>query len=294
MKILVIGADGLLGKQLTQNLKKEKFLVYESTYAEHDITSYNSIKGIFADRDYNYVINCAAYTDVNNSESDRKKAYSVNAVGVGVLSKLCLENNFHLIHFSTDFVFSGKASTPYIECSPTSPVNFYGSSKEQGEKILLKHFKNMNSKNYTIFRLQWLYGNNPKTFFMKILEKAKMGYPLTIVDDELGSPCSVNFISNTVIDYIRVRSSVRRMGGIFHLTHDNWCSRYECSSYFLNKLKLQVPITAIRDVPSEVKRPKFGILSNKKLRNYFKVQALSTWEQDLDLFVKELKDNGLV
>lgn len=287
MKVIVTGAKGLLGSCLSDKLEESGISVIRADLPEYNIISYPSVSKLFtADEKIDFLINCAAYTDVPKAEEDKQSAYFLNAQSCGVLSKICLENNVHLIHFSTDFVFDGKKDTPYEESDNTNPLNYYGESKLAGENIIQR-----NPVKSSIFRLQWLFGKSQKTFFSKILEKSKTDSTLKIVQDEVGSPCSVTFVSNTILKVITSKDLSLFNKKIYHLTHNNYCSRYECARYFLESINwggsLVPALTS--DFPSNVLRPKFGALSNQRLSSDLGID-LGTWESDIDSFLAEIKN----
>jgi len=288
MKVVVIGSLGLLGKELVKTLKNKGFQVLEADLPNYDLICYNSIGKLFWDnKDIDCVINCAAYTDVSGAEkeSEKTKVHCINVNGVLTLGQLCFSQNIKLIHFSTDFVFDGTSEIPYKENDIKNPLNFYGKSKLMGEEILLKGFSGVNNL-FTIFRLQWLFGNNPKTFFNKILKKAYLGDELDIVEDEFGSPCSVAFVSNVVTNFLLKNKKFKNE--VFHLTHDDYCSRYECAKYFLDKMGY-FKIHPIYNAVMDVARPKFGVMNNTKLKKCLK-SSLGSWKEDIDAFAKELRN----
>jgi dTDP-4-dehydrorhamnose reductase len=283
MTIAVTGSKGLLGSEFKNYLKDN---AYYLDRPEFNVSSQKSLEKFLKTHEVKYLINCAAYTNVPLAEKERESAYLANAQALGVLSGLCGGLGIHLIHFSTDFVFDGMSTSPYKETDDTNPLNYYGSTKLEGERILQKNMPA--PKNFTIFRLQWLYGHSPKTFFSKILEKAEKGEKLNIVNDEFGSPCSVRFIRETVINCINNKETNFK-GKIFHLTHDDYCSRYECGKYFLNKLGY-TNIEPINDLPmKDVVRPKFGVMNNTELVNSLGI-SLGSWKEDLDIYIDELKN----
>jgi len=286
MKIAITGSSGLLGSRLKSFFTEKGFEIISADRPEYNIASYESMKK-FLDPSVAYLINCAAYTNVPKAEEDQKQAYLVNASASGILAKVCSEYNIHLIHFSTDFVFDGESDTPYKETDEPNPINYYGLSKLHGERAIIKKMKD--NPKYTIFRLQWLFGDNEKTFFSKILSAAKQGKKLTIVSDEIGSPCSVEYISDVVYRCFFKKEPRKLKGKIFHLTHNDYCSRYTCGKYFLDKMGYGDQVSPVKDLPEEkVKRPKFGAMDNTKLKTIL-CGRLGSWKKDLDNYIEEIK-----
>ena len=283
--IALAGSNGLLGKEIenifiTNNIKHIKF-----NKPTCDITNENDLLNFFNfNRNIKIFINCAAYTDVPKAEFEEKeKCENVNGHSLRYLSKLCSDNGVHLMHFSTDFVFDGTKGFPYEEDDDPNPINIYGKSKLLGEKIITD-----NMENYSIFRLQWMYGHNSKNFFSKILNHARKNRGINLVVDEFGSPCSAKFVAETVVDILECGVSNFK-GNIFHLTHDNFCSRYECGFSFLANFDNFAVYPILSSDISGVPRPKYGALSNKKL-TVLLGKSLGTWQDDLQKYVKEMKN----
>ena len=182
-RVLVTGANGQLGKTINELFSKNednlKFTF--ATRAELDITKEANLKVFFRNNKFDYCINCAAYTNVEQAEKTPKTAYKVNAEGVKYLAEACKETDTVLIHISTDYVFDGEKTEPYTVKDKPNPINEYGKSKLLGEQ----HIQDILEK-YFIIRTSWLYskkyGNN---FYKTILEKAKAEKELFITDEQI-------------------------------------------------------------------------------------------------------------
>jgi dTDP-4-dehydrorhamnose reductase len=286
MKVAVLGSEGQLGSSLVKILEQSNFKVLKFSKKDCDITDQDSLDKLFEENHFHVLINCAAYTNVPQAETDRGKCFLINAECLKKISSLCLSYSVHLIHFSTDFIFDGKSSTPYFEDSEPNPINFYGWSKLEGEEVI----KNIlsESKLFTIFRVQWLYSNNQNNFFTKIKNAITTKGSIQLVEDELGSPCSADFISSVVTLCLRSPNYLKFRGEIFNLTHDNYCSRYDSGRYFLSKLGFSdESIKPVSNLPDQnnLKRPKHTVLNNSKILVYLGMKSLRTWEYDLDIFM---------
>jgi dTDP-4-dehydrorhamnose reductase len=291
MRVAISGTKGLLGSQIKNTLLNNNFQVLDFSRPEYDITDELAIKDFFNKNKFDIFINCAAFTDVPKSEVDPDNCLKTNSTGVGYLSDFCAKQNIFLIHFSTDFVFDGNARNPYVESDTVNPLNYYGYSKLVGENNLQIKMAENKKNNFCIFRIQWLYGDNQKNFFQKILQVAKKGSEISLVSDEYGSPCSSFFISQVILKVIEKNNLNKLRGGIFHLTHNNACSRYTCGRYFLNKLGFN-NVNAVSGIPDNgLKRPKYGVLNNSELSNLLGI-SLGTWEEDLDDYILFLKQEG--
>ena len=169
---------------------------------ELDITSEDSISNLFSTQRFDYCINAAAYTHVEKAETNKKQAFLVNAKGAKYLAKQCNNNNTVLLQISTDYVFDGKKGTPYTEEDQTNPINVYGASKLEGEK-LVKQF----SEKYYIVRTSWLYSNYGHNFYNSITRFAKEGRDLKITTEQTGTPTNALDLSKAILKIISFNSN---------------------------------------------------------------------------------------
>ena len=166
MKILITGAYGMLGSDLRETLKDHELLITGSK--DLDITDENKVMNYILDKSPEIVINAAAYTAVDNCETDYENAYSVNAIGPKNLAMACNKINIPLIHISTDYVFDGNKRTPLTEEDNLGPKTVYGKTKLEGEKMVQE-----NTKKYFILRTAWLFGIYGKNFVQTMLNLSK-------------------------------------------------------------------------------------------------------------------------
>lgn len=235
MKVILIGATGMLGADFLA-LLKGRAEVYAFDSKTCDITSEKSIELALAGlKDCDYLINCAAYTKVDLAESEKKKAYAVNVLGVKNLARFCKENAIVMVHFSTDYVFNGSGDKPWQEDDPVEPLNYYGYSKLQGELALGKVLQ----ESY-IFRVQWLYGKNGTNFVETILNKANESSELKIVADQWGAPSWTRDIARAVLSVIE-----KKEFGTYHLANLGCTNWYEFAKYFLKLKKIQAKIEPV-------------------------------------------------
>ena len=203
------------------------------------------------------VINAAAYTNVDGCETDRETCFAVNAEAVKNIAQACKGKGIFIIHFSTDYVFDGKANQPYTEDAPCNPVSAYGASKLAGEN----HLRDI-ADEYLIIRTAWLYGYHGKSFVSAILEKAGTTGALTVVDDQVGSPtCTRDLAAATelLLD--------KKARGIVHVTNRGYCSWFEFSKRILKEANLEhVSVTPIKtpDLKRPAPRPAYSVLSMQR------------------------------
>ncbi len=281
-KYILIGNKGQLGKEFEKLLRQngESFLPLD--LPEFDINSFKDLYQIFLKIKPKFVINCAAFTNVESAEVSQDAAFMTNAISVRNLAQLCNIFDSKLIHFSTDYVFDGKKSTPYTEIETTNPLNFYGKSKLLGE-IEIEN----SMSNYLIYRSSWIYGNGTQNFIYKLLNWSKANQTLNIVDDEISVPTSAKMIAEVVINSIE-----QNFTGLYHLTNSGACSRYQFAKEIAKIMQLNVEIKPAKmyDFPSSVKRPSYSVMSSKKFMNDFKIE-LPEWQKSLREFLENEKLN---
>ncbi|MBA6313757.1 dTDP-4-dehydrorhamnose reductase [Cellulophaga baltica] len=256
IKILVTGASGQLGKTLNDvrlEYPKLDFVFLDSK--QLDITDNLSIEKAFTLANFDFCINCAAYTNVEQAEKTPEIAFKVNAEGVKNLALACKENNVCLIHISTDYVFDGEKLEPYtIEDTP-NPINEYGKSKLAGEKYIQEILDK-----YYIVRTSWLYskihGNN---FYKTILQKAKQGEIIKVTDEQIGCPTDTVNLTTLIISFI---SRKPKSFGIIHFSDNvpmNWFAFAELIIYN-NSIEPSKLLVLDRNYRTFAKRPKNSIM----------------------------------
>lgn len=270
--IYIFGANGQLGKSILNKLKnKYNVIGYKKKKLDIRSDKYNQLKIP------KIIINCAAFTDVDRSEKNKKLANSINNLALINLSKFCKKNNILLIHFSTDFIFDGKKSNYYNENSNSNPVNYYGLSKLRGEKKISKY-----SKHYFIFRVSWLFSKYKNNFVHSVKNKLKKKIAFSVVNDLYGTPTSCeyvsSFIKNNIKNFIKFKGRQR----IYHLTNGDKISKYEFAKKIELYLKKNNLITGDKYVYSKIyaKRAKNTALKSIFLSKNFS-DIKNNWEKDL-------------
>lgn len=292
MNVLIIGSNGQLAKELKNSLKSKKLKFFFISKQKINIVSFNSLNFYVNKHNPSIIINCAAYTDVDNSEIKRKTVYNINCNGVKNLVKICKNKKIYLIHFSTDYVFKGD-SQKYKEKDKTKPINYYGKTKEISEQIIMG-----NLKSYVIFRLSWLMGNYSNNFLKKIVSILKKNKKLLMVNDQFGNPTITFFVSKIIkISCENFYYKKNIFNGIFHLANEPYLSKLEFTKYVyrqLKKLKLTENNCKIIGVPSKTfkskaKRPKNSSLNINKIKSKIKNTNFS-WKLPLNKILKNIND----
>lgn len=203
------------------------------------------------------VINCAAYTKVDQCEID-PTCYNVNALGVYNLAHACKKIKAKLVHFSTDYVFKGDATKFYKETDGRNPVNHYGRSKMLGEVAIEAE---LDPSKYLQCRVQWLFGNNGPNFVKTMLNLAKKEPVIKVVDDQFGRPTSTFLLSKAIFELVDGGA-----GGFYHLGADNFCSWFDFAKEILKDQKVQVLPCKTEDFQRPALRPKHGVLDISKAK----------------------------
>lgn len=277
--IIILGAAGMLGSDLV-SLCKAKGLNFKAfDLPEFDITDLEQLNRVVAPAQI--VINCAAYTNVEKAESETQLAYKVNAEAVGHLARIAGENNIHLLHISTDFVFDGQLDRPYKETDPTNPISAYGRTKLQGEQLLAE--SNCSS---TIIRIQWTYGLNGNNFVKKIVKLAKTRDTLSVVDDQVGAPTPTTAIATAIIEML---DRDRIAEGLFHFAAAGSVSRFEMAQFIADKLNLPVEINPCKtsDFPTAAARPLNSRFDCSKIEILL-AGPIGNWHDNLENFLEQL------
>ncbi|PHN94939.1 dTDP-4-dehydrorhamnose reductase [Maribacter sp. 6B07] len=230
-KVLVTGANGQLGQCLQKIAPsyKELNVIFKSS-KELDITDILGIEEAFVKGNFNYCINCAAYTNVEQAEKTPDIAYKVNAEGVKNLANVCKSYNTTLIHISTDYVFDGEKDEPYTVKDVPNPINEYGKSKLLGEK----HIQEI-MDNYCIIRTSWLYSEFGKNFYTTILKKAKTDDILKVSNTQLGYPTNAMNLGEFIIGEIKLNEFKYR---VYHFTDKIEMTWYQFAVKIINDKKL--------------------------------------------------------
>ncbi len=257
MRVIITGAKGLLGSFLKDYLEND-FSIFAFSKEEFDITDLNGVLSVVEAIRPDVLINCAAYTDVDGAEKNYKRAFLVNGYGPRNLAIASSKYGFHLIHFSTNYVFDGNKKRPYLENDLTNPINTYGESKLSGEKEILTF-----TDNFSILRISWLYGVGGKGFPGKLLRRAGENSFIKVVRDMFCSPTSVRTVGDAVKFIIE-----NGFKGIFHCSSEGYLSFYEYSLILKSIFNFRSEIIPIfsKEIKYVAPRPEFSILESFLLK----------------------------
>lgn len=276
MKVLITGADGQLGKDFQKYFEKEGIDHISTDYNTLDITDLKSLREKITPN-ITHIINCAAYNAVDKAEEEWEKAYLINGIGVRNLALISNEINAELIHYSTDYVFSGKKGNKYTIYDEPNPVNKYGESKALGEKFVKLSYK------YYLIRVSWVFGTGNNNFAKKVIEWSKNKKELRIVDDEISSPTYTVDLVKATINLIKMKAY-----GLYHITNTP-CSRYEWAEYILKETGWNGKLNKAKkaEFSLSAERPDYAVLENF---GYYETtgEKMPEWKNATKRFLEEI------
>jgi dTDP-4-dehydrorhamnose reductase len=284
--ILVTGAKGQLGSEIEILVPKfEGFNFFLTDIDNLDITDYQSLNSYIENNDIQFIINCAAYTNVDKAESDIEKAYSINAEAVKNISDISLKNEIPVIHISTDYVFDGSSKIPYKEDDITQSLTVYGQSKLKGEIYAAHSFK------YMIIRTSWLYSIFGHNFVKTILRLCNEKDEIKVVDDQMGSPTNAEDLAQLILHLTQLyfHTPEKFFSGIFHFSNEGYCSWYEFAKEIIQVSNLKckvIPVTS-NEFLTVAKRPAYSLLDKSKIKSFHKIE-IEDWKAALKKCIKQL------
>jgi len=281
-RILLLGGSGILGSEVLNQLQVRNIDYVSPKSSDLDIRDKGSLESFIADFKPNWIINCAAWTNVDGAEDSFDSALELNSVAVKNIAEVAKKFECPVIHISTDYVFDGDSLDPYSETAPVNPVNRYGQSKLQGENALLEAF----SEGAYIVRTSWLYGAKGKNFVKTLAMKALNGESARVVDDQKGSPTSARDLAIGIIQLIETHP----MPGIYHYSNTGRCSWFELAQAIYEKAgadsNLVEPILSA-SLDLKAKRPRYSLLSKEKW-NSAGISEIPDWQSSLETLLPEI------
>lgn len=286
--ILVTGSKGQLGSELQFLLKNLNHQIYFTDIEDLDLTDIMAIRQFFEGKNISFCINCAAYTAVDKAETDLENTIKINVSAVKNLAEICSINNTFLIHISTDFVFDGSNCKPYIETDRAKPINVYGQSKYEGEKLALKE-----NKATIIIRTSWLYSSFGVNFVKTMLEIGKEKGKLNIIFDQIGTPTYAADLAEVIIQIIEKAllkdKKAYQLCGIYHFSNEGTASWYDFAVeiFRVSGVKCLVAPIHTKDYPTAAKRPFYSVLDKTKIKSTFDL-SIPYWRDGLTRCLKKL------
>jgi dTDP-4-dehydrorhamnose reductase len=255
-RVLITGGKGMLATAVARAWRERAADVVALDAAALDVTDANAVNASIADHQPSIVIQCAAFTRVDDAETQAARAYEVNEHGTMNVARACAAVGARLIYPSTDYVFDGCATTPYVPDALPNPINVYGRSKLGGE-----HAARL-AKDYLIIRTSWLYGPGGRNFVRIASDRARAHTPMSVVDDQRGSPTWTLDLAERLVALVLARPEA----GIYHMTNGGSASWYELAVEAARLLGAEAPITPTTSAqyPSAAKRPPYSVLDTAR------------------------------
>jgi dTDP-4-dehydrorhamnose reductase len=263
MRIVILGSGGRLGAALSRQYRKE-FDTIGLNHALLDLAKPNQIRDRLGPLEFDLLINCAAMTNVDLCESKRAEAFAINADAPKTLAEICRDKNAKLIHFSTDYVFDGSKSEPYIESDAAKPISVYGESKLRGEENVLAI-----NKKHLVVRVSWVFGPDRPSFVDAMIKRARAEEKIDAVADKFSTPTYTSDIARMLTQFLDVDVP----DGILHFANSGQCTWQEYAQHALDCCRqLGVPLKAktvdalkLADMQNWVaRRPIYSVLSTAK------------------------------
>ena len=286
MKILLTGAKGQVGNEIQRRSANLGFTVIPTSRATLDISDKTQIAAIFEHEDFDLIINAAAYTAVDNAESDKEAAFQVNAVGVEHLARLAKQHAIPLFHVSTDYVFDGETTVAYQETAKTNPQTVYGASKLEGENRLKETLEA-----HIILRTSWVFGIDGNNFVKTMLRLGEKNDELRVVADQRGNPTFAGSIANALLSLaVQYRENGHLNWGTYHFSDESTTTWHGFAKQIIScghkhRLIKTVPIVhpvSTIDYPTPALRPSYSSLDTSLFFTTFPEIGINDWQDGLE------------
>jgi dTDP-4-dehydrorhamnose reductase len=253
--ILITGADGMFGSEAADLFSNWGYNVVKANRASFDLTNLNQIRNFLEKNPCDFVISAAAYTKVDDAETNQNLAFEANAIGAKNMAIATNEKNIPLVFISTDYVFDGTKTSPYFPSDTANPINFYGASKLLGEKYVAEE-----NKSHYIARTSWLYGKNGKNFVNTMLNISKNNSVVKVVNDQFGCPTWTYDLALGIKKLIEEKAQF----GVYHICGSGVTNWYNFSKkiFEISKIKIEVISVKTTEFPRPAKRPEFSAMDN--------------------------------
>ena len=297
MKILVFGASGQVGQALKRCIDPSVSVRFVNR-TDVDFTAFKKIESVIHDFQPTHIINAAAYTAVDQAESDSSMARVVNAEAVGIVAACAAKCDATLIHYSTDYVFDGTQTTPYKEDDQPNPVTVYGQSKLLGEKFIRE-----SNCRFFILRTSWIISSSGNNFVKTILRLAQTNEQLKVVNDQVGAPTTANLIARWTVDLVQSDPITICRNETYHLCASGEVSWFDVAVHaisYAQRLGIsfrcppdRVKAISTAEYQTQAKRPLNSRLNTSKL-THMMGKSIPAWEQGVDGTIDQLLKEGFL
>lgn len=278
LTIVVTGAQGQLGMELVEWLRKMGHFVYGFGKAELDVTNEILVHKVLQDLKPDVVIHTAAYTKVDQAEHEPEEANRINGGGTAIIAAASESIGARLVYISTDYVFNGQAIAPYSELSAVDPINAYGRSKLLGEQFV----ESLHTR-YFIVRTSWVYGAGGNNFVKTMLKLGAEQRPVSVVNDQVGCPTYTRDLTACIAELIATDKY-----GVYHVSNSGYCSWYEFAQkiFELTDMKVDLKMVTSEQFVRPAARPSYSVFDHTALKQGG-FSAMEHWETALDRFLTE-------
>ena len=287
MKLLITGSKGQLGSELellAEGLSQVTCIATDSTSL--NITDGAAVAAFVQDHAIDVIVNCAAYTAVDQAEADKDAADAVNCDAVAGLAQVAADLECKLIHISTDYVFDGAGCTPYLATDPTSPVNYYGASKLKGEQAMQR----INPANSLILRTSWVYSSFGNNFVKTMLRLGSERERLNVIYDQVGVPTYARDLARFILE--KAIYTENPSVNIYQYTNEGVCSWYDFAYEIMRLAGLDCRVFPIPTsaYPTPAKRPHYSLMNKEALKADFDTE-IPYWKSSLTECVQLLNNH---
>lgn len=284
--LLITGANGQLGNEMRCIADCDNINSFIFTDVEElDITNFSDICNFVEIHKPDFIINCAAYTAVDKAEDDNEICAKINTLAVENLANAAKIANAKIIHVSTDYVYGGDATMPYIESDTTNPKSVYGKTKLHGEIALA----NILPEQSITIRTSWLYSSYGRNFVKTMISLGKERESLNVVCDQRGTPTFARDLANAIMSIVK---SNKFEAGIYNYSNEGECSWYEfaCEIFKLAKIDCKVNAITTDQYPTKAQRPAYSVLDKSKIKRVYGLE-IPEWRESLKECIKLLNSN---
>ena len=287
INILVTGSRGQVGQEILHHSTRfPKFHFEYIDLAELDITDASAVDHFFANSNFQFCINCAAYTAVDKAETNEAAATAVNVTGVRNIAKACQAHQCRLIHLSSDYVYHNDCNRPLLESDPVNPQSVYARTKLQGDLVALQELPDS-----LIIRTSWVYSSFGHNFVKTMLRLGRERDTLGIVFDQIGTPTYARHLAEALLQIIEQCSKDAEIeGGIYHYSNEGIGSWYDfaVAIFELEQINCSVRPIVSSEYPTPAARPSFSVLNKQKIRDAFG-WSIPHWRVGLQECLKALE-----
>lgn len=282
MRILITGASGQLGSELKELAHhdpiNEFFFLSRAELPLDQIMIIGDVLGMYEPE---LIIHAGAFTAVDKAESESELAAKVNYLASEEIAQYCYKHGTNLIAISTDYVFDGNSSSPLKEDAATDPINTYGKTKLEGERVILKW-----AKDAIILRTSWVYSTYGNNFVKTMIRLMSEREDISVISDQIGSPTYARDLAEVIFAIIK---SGKWQGGVYHYSNEGQISWYDfaCAIKEIKGLDCRINPISTSDYPTAAKRPKYSLLDKSKIKSTFGI-SIPEWRESLTQMIEKL------